>query len=311
MSVHPIDYLVHFSNILLLVSYSVRNILWLRWFAVGAALTNMPYFLFQPTVLWPPILWAGVFTAINLYQIWRIYMERRPVALSPDEQTLYDMGFRSLTPRDFAVELTLRAQAQDPSGAILEGTWYGLVPVVPGAAWATIEGRSLVVRSPVPRTMAYVDLVAGGKVVQSLNLELHEENGVPTARWPFTSRLTPETFAVVSSEPDLQSMALVGWPLHPHPEWAQPTATWDARSRLVIDGVAQRRVEVAASRQTLRRQVFAAMGAGVFTELVLFAVLLRQIQRTEAPSSQTTRLWIWMVLFAVAAGLLSLSFVAS
>jgi len=34
----------------------------------------------------------------NLYQIWRIYMERRPVALSPDEQTLYDMGFHSLRP---------------------------------------------------------------------------------------------------------------------------------------------------------------------------------------------------------------------
>ena len=101
MSVQPIDYLVHFSNILLLVSYSVRNMLWLRWFAVAAALTNMPYFLLQSTVLWPPIVWAGVFTAINLYQIWRIYMERRPVALSPDEQTLYDMGFHSLTPRDF------------------------------------------------------------------------------------------------------------------------------------------------------------------------------------------------------------------
>jgi hypothetical protein len=101
MSVHPTDYLVHFSNILLLVSYSVRNILWLRWFAVAAALTNMPYFLYQPDILWPPVLWAGVFTSINLYQIWRIYMERRPVALSPDEQTLYDMGFHSLTPRDF------------------------------------------------------------------------------------------------------------------------------------------------------------------------------------------------------------------
>ena len=36
MSVQPIDYLVHFSNILLLVSYSVRNMLWLRWFAVAA-----------------------------------------------------------------------------------------------------------------------------------------------------------------------------------------------------------------------------------------------------------------------------------
>ncbi|HEY7040349.1 MAG TPA: hypothetical protein VID28_15925 [Methylomirabilota bacterium] len=110
MSVHPIDYLVHFSNILLLVSYSVRNILWLRWFAVAAALTNMPYFLYQPTILWPPILWAGVFTAINLYQIWRIYMERRPVTLSPDEQTLYDMGFHTLTRRDFVA-------------LVMAGTW--------------------------------------------------------------------------------------------------------------------------------------------------------------------------------------------
>jgi CRP-like cAMP-binding protein len=106
MSFQPIDYLVHFSNILLLVSYSVRDILWLRWFAVAAALTNMPYFLLQPTVLWPPILWALVFTAINLYQISRIYLERRPVVLSEEEQRLYDLGFQSLRPREF-VSLTL------------------------------------------------------------------------------------------------------------------------------------------------------------------------------------------------------------
>src|SRR5262245_8246718 len=107
-----IDYLVHFSNILLLVSYSVRDILWLRWFAVAAALTNMPYFLFQSTVLWPPILWASVFTVINLYQISRIYLERRPVVLSPDEQRLYDLAFRSLRPRDF-ISLALVGPWQD------------------------------------------------------------------------------------------------------------------------------------------------------------------------------------------------------
>jgi len=101
MSIHAIDYLVHFSNILLLVAYSVRDILWLRWFAVAAALTNIPYFLLQPTVLWPPILWALVFTAINLYQISRIYLERRPVVLSADEQKLYDLDFRALRPREF------------------------------------------------------------------------------------------------------------------------------------------------------------------------------------------------------------------
>ena len=101
MSIHPADYLVHFSNVLLLVSYSVRDILWLRWFAVAAALTNIPYFLVQGTVLWPPVVWALVFTAINLFQITRIYLERRPVVLSDDEQKLYDLAFRSLRPREF------------------------------------------------------------------------------------------------------------------------------------------------------------------------------------------------------------------
>jgi hypothetical protein len=103
---HAIDYLVHFSNILMLAAYSVRDILWLRWFAVAAALTNIPYFLLQGTVLWPPVLWALVFTAINLYQIARLYLERRPVVLSQDEQKLYDLAFRSLRPREF-VSLSL------------------------------------------------------------------------------------------------------------------------------------------------------------------------------------------------------------
>jgi CRP-like cAMP-binding protein len=105
-------YLVHFSNVLMLASYSVRDILWLRWFAVAAALTNMPYFLLQPEVLWPPVLWAGVFTAINVYQIARIYLERRPVVLSDDEQRLYDLAFHSLRPREF-ISLTLAGEWRD------------------------------------------------------------------------------------------------------------------------------------------------------------------------------------------------------
>jgi Popeye protein conserved region len=106
LNMHALDYLVHFSNVLMLAAYSVRDILWLRWFAVAAALTNIPYFLFQGTVLWPPILWAVVFTVINLYQIAQLYLERRPVVLSPDEQKLYDLGFQSLRPREF-VSLSL------------------------------------------------------------------------------------------------------------------------------------------------------------------------------------------------------------
>jgi CRP-like cAMP-binding protein len=55
----------------------------------------------SPPILWPPILWGSVFTAINLYQIVRLYMERRPVQLSEDEQKLYHTAFRSLRPREF------------------------------------------------------------------------------------------------------------------------------------------------------------------------------------------------------------------
>lgn len=114
MNIQAADYLVHFSNILLLVSYSVRDILWLRWFAVAAALTNIPYFLVQGTVLWPPVLWALVFTSMNLYQIARLYLERRPVVLSEDERKLYDLAFRSLRPREF---VTLALVGEWRSGA--------------------------------------------------------------------------------------------------------------------------------------------------------------------------------------------------
>jgi hypothetical protein len=106
------DYLVHLSNVLLLISYSVRDILWLRWFAVAAAFIVMPYYLAQPTVLWPPVVWGGVFAAINLYQIALIYWERRPVQLNVEEQALYDLAFRSIRQRDF-VSLLMAGEWKD------------------------------------------------------------------------------------------------------------------------------------------------------------------------------------------------------
>ncbi len=143
MNMQLADYLVHLSNILLLVSYSVRDILWLRWFAVGAALINIPYFLLQGTVLWPPVLWALVFTAINLFQITRIYLERRPVVLSEDERKLYDLGFQSLRPREF-VALTLVGEwksAEPGERVVTEGEPVsGLCISITGSAEARKQG---------------------------------------------------------------------------------------------------------------------------------------------------------------------------
>jgi CRP-like cAMP-binding protein len=101
------DYLLHLANIMLLVGYSVRSILLLRCFAVAASLIGIPYYLLQTNILWPPVGWSVVFIAINTTQICRLLWERRPVVLSREEQMLYDLGFSTLTPRDFASLVTV------------------------------------------------------------------------------------------------------------------------------------------------------------------------------------------------------------
>ena len=60
------DYFIHAANVLLLVAYSVRDVLWLRLFAVAASLIAIPFYILQSTVLWAPLAWSVVFAAINL-----------------------------------------------------------------------------------------------------------------------------------------------------------------------------------------------------------------------------------------------------
>jgi Popeye protein conserved region len=93
------NYFIHAANVLLLVAYSVRDILWLRLFAVAASLISIPYFVLQPTMLWAPLSWSVVFAAINLLQSWRLFIERRPVKLTPEEEDIRRLVFRDLRPR--------------------------------------------------------------------------------------------------------------------------------------------------------------------------------------------------------------------
>ena len=111
MTFQAVDYLVHFSNVLLLVSYSVRDILWLRWFAVAAATRVGPYVPFIHTILATRKLTLTTRhvddTKVTDHHA-IIPTEQRvdPAELSPDEQRLYDLGFQSLRPREF-LSLTL------------------------------------------------------------------------------------------------------------------------------------------------------------------------------------------------------------
>jgi CRP-like cAMP-binding protein len=93
------NYFIHAANILLVVAYSVRNILWLRLFAVAASLITIPYFVLQPTMLWAPLCWSVVFAAINSVQSWRLFIERRPVKLTSEEEEIRRLAFRDLSRR--------------------------------------------------------------------------------------------------------------------------------------------------------------------------------------------------------------------
>jgi hypothetical protein len=80
------------------VAYRVRDILWLRLFAVAASLITISYFVLQPTTLWAPLSWSIVFAAINLLQSWRLFIERRPVKLTSEEEEeeIRKLAFRDL-----------------------------------------------------------------------------------------------------------------------------------------------------------------------------------------------------------------------
>jgi CRP-like cAMP-binding protein len=92
------NYFIHAGNVLLLVAYSVRDILWLRLFAVAAALITIPFFVLQPTPLWEPIVWSAIFATINLLQSLRLFIERRPVKLSAEEEEVQQL-LAALPPR--------------------------------------------------------------------------------------------------------------------------------------------------------------------------------------------------------------------
>lgn len=103
------------ANVLYLVSYAVRDILWLRVLTVVAAALLIPYYAMQVVPLNAAIEWNVVFIAINVYWIVRLIIERRPVHLAADEERLRKLSFPSLTARE----------ARD---LYAKGTWDDIAP---------------------------------------------------------------------------------------------------------------------------------------------------------------------------------------
>jgi hypothetical protein len=70
------EYFINIANILYLLSYFVRDILWLRILTVIAALCLIPYFYFRAEPIMPVIYWNTFFIVLNVYWILRLASER-------------------------------------------------------------------------------------------------------------------------------------------------------------------------------------------------------------------------------------------
>ncbi|HEY0250390.1 MAG TPA: cyclic nucleotide-binding domain-containing protein [Kofleriaceae bacterium] len=92
----------HTANALYLISYAVRDILWLRLITVlGGGMLLLSFFL-SPQPPTAAIAWNVIFLVINTVRIHLLIRERRPVPLAADEQHLANLVFRTLRPRELA-----------------------------------------------------------------------------------------------------------------------------------------------------------------------------------------------------------------
>jgi hypothetical protein len=90
----------HLSNALYLVSYAVKEILWLRLIAVLANVMTLAAIAASPSPPLETYAWQGVFFVINVARLVQLVRERRPVRLSAELQRLSAGRFRHLRPRE-------------------------------------------------------------------------------------------------------------------------------------------------------------------------------------------------------------------
>ncbi len=98
---------LHFGNVLYLLAYAIRDIMWLRIIVIAASLSFMPYHYFQPEPMWEPIAWNTLFLLVNVVQVVLLILEKRPVFLGEEELRLYRSLFHTMKPREFAKLLSV------------------------------------------------------------------------------------------------------------------------------------------------------------------------------------------------------------
>ncbi len=145
------ELLIHAANVLYLFAFMVRDIMWLRILTVVAASFLIPYFYFQPVPLMTAIYWNLAFTALNLFWIVLLFLERRPVKLSEEERRLCELVFRTMTPREMIKILKLASWQSAVAGECFVERGKPLdrlMVIYSGKACVEVDGKNVTELQP-------------------------------------------------------------------------------------------------------------------------------------------------------------------
>lgn len=139
-----LEILIHVANVLYLLAFLVRDILWLRILTVAASFFLLPYFYLQPSPLMTPIYWNLAFTSLNIFWIVRLLLERRPIELNEEERRLCELVFRTMKPREMMKILrqgTWRAAEVDDCLVNRGHALDELMVIYSGKACVEVDGK--------------------------------------------------------------------------------------------------------------------------------------------------------------------------
>lgn len=208
-----------------------------------------------------------------------------------------------IAPAEHAI--TLRVRAMSDGG--LRGAWYGALPVLPGALHAAVDGAELLVSSPIGRDEAFVSIVTESERLAGAIVPLTSDAGGASGRVALEpallARLSEQpAWAVVSSEYDKRSPAVVGWPLARTGSGPfEPAFTFDAADRVLYDGLpaalASER-QTRASRRRIALMLLVALGA------VMSGLLVYELRRGRALTTDSAGIALerrgWLIGAAIA-----------
>ncbi len=169
-----VDYIGHAYNIIYLIAYALRDILWIRLMVTTAALVQLAYFFMAIPNPWSAAPWILMAIGINGYHSVRLLVEKGTINFNSEERTIHQTVFPTMTLLQFKHLLQI-------------------------ARWHTFGERAEIIK----RGVACNDLIL--LVEGSANVQLDSQNIATLAKNNFAGEMSyltnqPTTASVVAAD---------------------------------------------------------------------------------------------------------------